>query len=526
MKTALTKKNTTDSKYPHSPSFSRLIPLFLSLTLISAFILPITAYGQARVNKSVRIENVTGLTGKAVVWLFAELPSGGNEPTNTAIKTGTISKGILSINLVVPKDDTIETNQRWTGTGNFYVALVPIIDIYYDTSSARIFTNGENAPVKVPFAEALTTLDYSKFSVWGKQVKIENINGLTGQVGVWIFAELPSGGNVPTNTAIRRDTISRGILSVGLIEPRDNTWAAGSPWAGTGNFYVALVPYNGRSYDFSKARIFTDGGNAPVKVPITEALTTLDYSKFSVWGKQVNIENITDLTGSGYAGVWLFPDLPSGVNWPTNTAIQWGTISRGILSVNLVEPRDNTWNTGPRWTGGGNFYVVLIPPNSNYVNLYDARIFTDGGNAPVKVRFTEGFTTTTLDYSKFSVWGKQVKIENITGLSGEVGVWIFAELPSGGNEPTNTAIRWGNVSRRTLSVNLVVPRDNTWWGAGSAGSPWAGTGNYYVALVPTRRNGYDFANARIFTNGTDAPVRVPFTEALTTLDFSKFSAWK
>jgi len=119
-----------------------------------------------------------------------------------------------------------------------------------------------------------------------KSVKIENITGLTGNPGVWVFAELPSGGRLPANTAIQWGTISRGNLQVNLVVPRDNTWNTttnGQPnarWTGSGDFYVALIPSDGRSFDYPKARIFTDGGDTPVKVSFTEALTTLDFSKF------------------------------------------------------------------------------------------------------------------------------------------------------------------------------------------------------------------------------------------------------
>jgi hypothetical protein len=119
------------------------------------------------VPKSVKIENITSLTGYAGVWIFAELPQ-GSMPTNVAIQYGQISGGNLSVDLVVPTNNTWNTtddkpNNRWTGNGDYYIAIIPVVGTSYDTGNARIFANGGNSFVKVTIDKALVTLDFGKF---------------------------------------------------------------------------------------------------------------------------------------------------------------------------------------------------------------------------------------------------------------------------------------------------------------------------------------------------------------------------
>jgi hypothetical protein len=118
---------------------------------------------------------------------------------------------------------------------------------------------------------------------------------------------------------------------------------------------------------------------------------------------------------------------------------------------------------------------------------------------------------------------KSVKIENIT-LTGLVGIWVFAELPVGNNSPQNVAIQSDSISENTISVDLVVPRDNT-WNTNTDGTPcpkWTGNGNYYVAIIPISGGSYQGNDARIFVNDGNTAVKVTFNNAIITLDFGKF----
>ena len=115
------------------------------------------------------------------------------------------------------------------------------------------------------------------------------------------------------------------------------------------------------------------------------------------------------------------------------------------------------------------------------------------------------------------------KSVTITGIPADIGVerggvWVFARLPQGNASPINTAIQSGSFSGSTITLNLVVPRDNTW----NSGPAWTGNGNYYVALVPIINNGYNYSRALLFTNGGETPVKVAFDQANITLEFSKF----
>jgi hypothetical protein len=113
---------------------------------------------------------------------------------------------------------------------------------------------------------------------------------------------------------------------------------------------------------------------------------------------------------------------------------------------------------------------------------------------------------------------KSVTIENIT-LTGQAGVWVFAELPQGNNVPQNVAIRYGTISENSLSVDLTVPNNNTYE---DSSNKWTGNGDYYVALLPVSNNQFQGAESRIFVNGGNAPVKVTFDKTLVTLDFGKF----
>jgi hypothetical protein len=113
-----------------------------------------------------------------------------------------------------------------------------------------------------------------------KSVKIEKIEGFTGQAGVWVFAELPTGGNPhPTNAAIKAGYVSGKTLSVALTVPRDNTWSTSTPWTGSGDYYVGIVPIVNNQYQ-NTGWVYTNGGSSYVKVTFDKALTTLDFSKF------------------------------------------------------------------------------------------------------------------------------------------------------------------------------------------------------------------------------------------------------
>ena len=113
---------------------------------------------------------------------------------------------------------------------------------------------------------------------------------------------------------------------------------------------------------------------------------------------------------------------------------------------------------------------------------------------------------------------KSVTISGITGLDGMVGVFLSAEMPQPGSNLVTTAIQYGDIIGGTLTVLLVVPEDNTW----NSGPAWTGNGDFYVTLIPVINNTISWNGVRIFTNGTDDPVKVSFNQAHVTLAYSLF----
>jgi hypothetical protein len=119
--------------------------------------------------KSVTIENIT-LSGQAGVFIFTELPQGEEDDIQfVAVRYGTISENSLSVELTVPNDNTYENpSNKWTGNGDYYVAIIPVSGNQMQENAGRIFVNGGNAPVKVAFDKALTTLDFGKFKLFSE----------------------------------------------------------------------------------------------------------------------------------------------------------------------------------------------------------------------------------------------------------------------------------------------------------------------------------------------------------------------
>jgi hypothetical protein len=116
--------------------------------------------------KSVAIENIS-LTGQAGIFVFAELPQGDNNIQFVAVRYGTISENSLSVELTVPNNNTYEDpSNKWTGNGDYYVAIIPVSDGQVQESDGRIFVDGGNSPVKVAFDKAMITLDFGKFKKW------------------------------------------------------------------------------------------------------------------------------------------------------------------------------------------------------------------------------------------------------------------------------------------------------------------------------------------------------------------------
>jgi hypothetical protein len=110
---------------------------------------------------------------------------------------------------------------------------------------------------------------------------IDNVT-LTSRVGVWLAANIPSGYNVPINTAIQSGAISNNKIVFSLVVPNDNTWSTGPAWLGSGDYYVYVVPIFDNSYQWNNALIYTGGGTTPLTVTFNKAITRLSYTDFKI----------------------------------------------------------------------------------------------------------------------------------------------------------------------------------------------------------------------------------------------------
>jgi hypothetical protein len=112
---------------------------------------------------TVTIKNIDSMS-RAGVWVFEELPVGS---TNTALRSTFINKNTLTVNLVFPNKDrgnTWNSTKPWQGEGDFYIAIVPIVNDRYQEQNAMIYIGNGNEPIKYSFKnDELVTLSFSEF---------------------------------------------------------------------------------------------------------------------------------------------------------------------------------------------------------------------------------------------------------------------------------------------------------------------------------------------------------------------------
>ena len=117
--------------------------------------------------KSITIDNIS-LSGSnyASIWVFNEISHGIMQ--NVGIMSGNISSNTLSVDLVVPRpgEPARETGEKWTGSGNYFIAIVPVSNNSYQFNDMMVFTDGGNSPARTVINQRQTTLDFSKFKKW------------------------------------------------------------------------------------------------------------------------------------------------------------------------------------------------------------------------------------------------------------------------------------------------------------------------------------------------------------------------
>ncbi|MCL2214557.1 MAG: hypothetical protein FWC06_05030, partial [Treponema sp.] len=135
--------------------------------------------------------------------------------------------------------------------------------------------------------------------------------------------------------------------------------------------------------------------------------------------------------------------------------------------------------------------------------------------------------TTAINVTRTGTIQKSIKLNGIT-LNGMAGIWIVKTLPPENYWPRNTAIMYGDITASELSVDLIIPRDNTWAGNLNSSEPrpdWTGTGDFYVLLVPIIDNSYHLNLGYIYTNGSPKPAEVSFSDGAPEVNLS-FSGFK
>jgi hypothetical protein len=133
------------------PAVLLVLGLVLAVSLVLAGCDDGSSGGSSGVSKMVTITNISGISGTYGAWV---LPALANPPANVAIKAGTISGATASFALTVPQsgNPVMETERRWTGSGDYYVALVPISGGSYQQTGIKITKN------KVTFAADVSTV--------------------------------------------------------------------------------------------------------------------------------------------------------------------------------------------------------------------------------------------------------------------------------------------------------------------------------------------------------------------------------
>jgi hypothetical protein len=138
---------------------------------------------------TVTIKDIDSIS-MAGVWLFEELPVGS---ANTALNSYIISDNILTVGLTFTnkaKGNTWGSNKFWQGKGDFYIAIVPIVDNSYQMHNALLYVGNGNKPIKYSFNnDELVTLSFSEFRSYPYSEFVSDIisdeEKLTNIQGTW-----------------------------------------------------------------------------------------------------------------------------------------------------------------------------------------------------------------------------------------------------------------------------------------------------------------------------------------------------
>ena len=143
--------------------FAGIISLVLVFGLLLLTGCPTEGGGGGEPVKSIKIENITSLTGDAGIGIFSEMPTNNEFPSFTAIRYGFIDSGILTVELTIPNNNTYENpSNPWKGKGEYYVIILPVVNNSVG-QNVMLYVGDGNAPVKVNIVNEVTTLNFDKF---------------------------------------------------------------------------------------------------------------------------------------------------------------------------------------------------------------------------------------------------------------------------------------------------------------------------------------------------------------------------
>lgn len=215
---------------------------------------------------------------------------------------------------------------------------------------------------------------------------------------------------------------------------------------------------------------------------------------------------ITGITGHS-GNVMALLASNSGDLTGSMVAVAEVSIANNRLSFSLL----NAANESQRWTGSGEYYIVLVFEESGNAVYY----YTQGGASAQKYNITAA--TTTIAYNQFRTSGatgapsaqaKTLVVTGVTGHSGNVMAVLSSDSSNLGN--SMVAVAQVPIANNRLSFQLLQ--------AGNEAYPWTGSGEYYIVLVFEGSNNAMY----YYSQGGTSAQRYNITDATTTIAYNQF----
>jgi hypothetical protein len=115
--------------------------------------------------KNLTIEGIDSSINQWFVALFKDIPPKGQNPQNTAVGGNSKSGNSITIDLRIPTESGSMSNEKWTGSGEYYIMITPIVGGSSDNANARGYVGNGNTPVRVNFDSAIKTLQFGQFKL-------------------------------------------------------------------------------------------------------------------------------------------------------------------------------------------------------------------------------------------------------------------------------------------------------------------------------------------------------------------------